>query len=226
MYAPRAPIPRMPWRRRVPSRALKLCAATSHPIGPRYSRPMYPLRPDPALASALRQQYRRRHSRPVVGLSWYSVNSQKDVPALEEWSDFIASFPATFVCLQYGDVASDVEHLRQAADGRLIFDSSLDQLVDIDAFAAQVAAMDAIVTIPNTTAHMGGAVGVPTIVVLDDRFHLSWPKLKAETPWYPSVTMIRRRGRNWQPVLDEVRDQLQSLVHEAMKRAPPSPTRP
>jgi glycosyltransferase involved in cell wall biosynthesis len=167
-----------------------------------------PLRPDPILASSLRRRYREGHNRPVVGLSWHSANPQKDVPSLGEWSRFIATFPATFVCLQYGDVESDVEYLSAAAGGRLIFDSSLDQMVDIDAFAAQVSAMDAIVTIPNTTAHMGGAVGVPTIVVLDDRFHLSWPKFKAETPWYPSALMIRRRARSWGIVLEEARERL------------------
>jgi glycosyltransferase involved in cell wall biosynthesis len=171
-------------------------------------RTYVPLRPDPILASSLRRRYREGHSRPVVGLSWYSANAQKDVPSLGEWSRFVATIPATFVCLQYGNVASDIECLGAAAGGRLIFDCSLDQMVDIDAFAAQVSAMDAIVTIPNTTAHMGGAVGVPTIVVLDDRFHLSWPKLKAETPWYPSALMIRRRARSWGMVLEEARERL------------------
>ena len=54
-------------------------------------------------------------------------------------------------------------------------DATIDQMTDIDGFAAQIAALDAVVTISRTAAHVAGALGIPCIVVRDDKPILAWP---------------------------------------------------
>ncbi|TIQ38860.1 MAG: hypothetical protein E5X61_19395, partial [Mesorhizobium sp.] len=144
-----------------------------------------PLRVDPELVQTFRKRYRSMTDLPLVGLSWGSKSHTKDVPDFPEWARFIAQTQATFVSLQYGQIKPALRRLRNGNDGRLIYDDSVDQMIDMDRFAAQVAALDAVVTISNTAAHLSGALGVPTIFLIDDKFQTAWPVIGDRTPWYP-----------------------------------------
>jgi ADP-heptose:LPS heptosyltransferase len=90
----------------------------------------------------------------------------------------------------------------------------VDSLGDLDRFAAQVASMDAVVTISNTGAHVAGAVGVPTAIILDDKNHLIWPAWGERTGWYPTVRLVRRNARNWPDVLA---DAINTFRHELVR---------
>ncbi|MER9128158.1 hypothetical protein [Mesorhizobium sp. M0768] len=171
-----------------------------------------PLRADPELVEAFRKRYRAMTDLPLVGLSWGSKSHTKDVPDFPEWARFIAQTPATFVSLQYGQIKPALRRLRNGNDARLIFDDSVDQMVDMDRFAAQVAALDAVVTISNTAAHLAGALGVPTVFLIDDNFQTAWPVTGDRTPWYPNGIVIRKEGRPWSLVLDEAGRRLSSIL--------------
>ena len=171
-----------------------------------------PLRADPGLVEAFRRQYRAATDLPLVGLSWGSKSHSKDVPDFPEWARFVAETPATFVSLQYGPIKPALRRLRKGNDARLIHDESVDQMVDMDRFAAQIAALDAVVTISNTAAHLAGALGVPTIFLIDDKFQTAWPVAGDRTPWYPSGVVLHKDGREWPAVLDEARRRLASML--------------
>jgi hypothetical protein len=171
-----------------------------------------PLRADPHLVGEMRGRYRGASGLPLVGLSWGSKSHTKDVPDFPDWARFLAQIPATFVSLQYGKIGPALRRLRNGTDGRLIHDDTVDQLVDMDRFAAQVAALDAVVTVSNTGAHLAGALGVPTVFLIDDKFHTAWPVIGDSTPWYPHGVVIRREGRPWSAVLREAGDRLQTMI--------------
>ncbi|TIM36972.1 MAG: hypothetical protein E5Y61_01380 [Mesorhizobium sp.] len=171
-----------------------------------------PLRADPELVETLRKHYRSMTDQPLVGLSWGSKSHSKDVPDFPEWTRFIGQTQATFVSLQYGQIKPALRRLRDGNDDRLIYDESVDQMVDMDRFAAQVAALDAVVTISNTAAHLSGALGVPTIFLIDDNFQTAWPVTGDRTPWYPKGVVIHKEGRAWSVVLDEVGRRLSSVL--------------
>lgn len=171
-----------------------------------------PLRVDPELVQTFRKRYRSMTDLPLVGLSWGSKSHTKDVPDFPEWARFIAQTQATFVSLQYGQIKPALRRLRNGNDARLIYDDSIDQMVDMDRFAAQVAALDAVVTISNTAAHLSGALGVPTIFLIDDKFQTAWPVIGDRTPWYPKGLVIRKEGRAWPVVLDDVGRRLSSIL--------------
>ncbi|RWO01810.1 hypothetical protein [Mesorhizobium sp.] len=171
-----------------------------------------PLRADPELVETFRKRYRSLTDLPLVGLSWGSKSHSKDVPDFPEWARFIAQTAATFVSLQYGQIKPALRRLRNGNDARLIFDDSVDQMVDMDRFAAQVAALDAVVTISNTAAHLAGALGVPTVFLIDDNFQTAWPVTGDRTPWYPKGIVIRKQGRPWSLVLDEAGRRLSSIL--------------
>ena len=65
----------------------------------------------------------------------------------------------TFVSLQYGEADRDTVALRRDF-GILIADASeIDEFNDLDGLATLIAACDAIVSIDNTTVHLGVALG-------------------------------------------------------------------
>jgi hypothetical protein len=170
------------------------------------------LRPDADLVHNLRKRYRPADSHlPVIGISWTSTNKEKDLPPLEGWAQFLREIPARFISLQYGDVASDLAsfHVLGVAPWS---DPEVDSFADLDAFAAQVASLDAVVTISNTAAHMAGALDIPTVVVLDDKFHLIWPVGENRTPWYPKTVLVRKQARDWNQTFVEVRDRLLKIL--------------
>lgn len=161
-----------------------------------------PLRPDRESVEALRARYRRRaDGMPLIGISWYSLARRKEVPQLEDWAAFLNAVPAMFVSVQYGRIRSDLRDLRAMTGSKILWDKSIDAFNDLDGLAAQLASLDAIVSISNTTVHLAGALGVPTIVIIDDRFRLMWPPMHDASPWYPATTLIRRRNRAWADVM-------------------------
>lgn len=171
-----------------------------------------PLRADPTLTAEFRTGYRTAYGAPLVGISWASKSYSKDLPSLTEWVRLLRSIDATFVSLQYGKVAGDLAKLQRNNPRTIVHDASVDQLVDMDRFAAQVAALDAVLSISNTGAHLAGALAVPSVIIVDDRFRTVWPVIGDTTPWYPQVRLVGKRGRTWDIALQEVRAGLHARI--------------
>ncbi|MDX1483192.1 MAG: hypothetical protein R3229_01820 [Alphaproteobacteria bacterium] len=171
-----------------------------------------PLLPDRALVRAIRDRYRQSGDGPLIGISWGSKNHHKIVPGFADWRKFMCAVPATYVSLQYGNISQALRRLRRNMHHPLIFDDSIDQLQDMDLFAAQVAAMDAVITIPNTCAHLTGALGVPGVLIQGGDFGRKWPVVGEGIPWYPKLQPVRREARQWSAVFDAAGEKLRSAV--------------
>jgi len=170
------------------------------------------LRADPSLVAGFRKRYARQSEQPLIGLSWGSKSYNKDVPSLQEWSAFIRVAPVQFVSLQYGKISADLDELTGGTPARVIVDTSVDQMKDMDRFAAQICALDAVISISNTAAHFSGALGVPAFFLIDDKFHTNWPVVGDKVPWYPRGHLFAKAGREWPVVLEDVRARLPSLA--------------
>jgi ADP-heptose:LPS heptosyltransferase len=170
-----------------------------------------PLRADPALMAKFRARY-RADGRPAVGISWGSTAFAKEVPGLADWRRLLGGLDANFVSLQYGKVDAAIAELQAGLARPIIHDASVDQLADMDRFAAQVASLDAVISISNTGAHLAGALGVPSVIILDDNFRRVWPVTGDKTPWYPSVRLVAKKGRGWPAAMDEVRERVRALL--------------
>ena len=62
----------------------------------------------------------------------------------------------------------------------------------MDRFAAQVAAMDLVISIDNSTAHLAGALGRTTWTLLPAVTDWRWQIQRNDTPWYPSMRLFRQ----------------------------------
>lgn len=173
-----------------------------------------PLLADTATARALRHSYLRGRDVPLIGISWWSSHTGKDLPSLAEWRSLIENIPAQFVSLQYGDVSGEITKLGGGDPDRLIADPGIDQLKDMDRFASQVAALDLVISISNSGAHLAGALGQRMILVRDDLFRRIWPYLSRSVPWYPQTTVIGKDGRPWAEAFTEITEAAKAMLRD------------
>jgi Tfp pilus assembly protein PilF len=164
---------------------------------------------DPLQQAELRARY--SDGRKIVGLAWYTANKKT---GRNRSIDLLLLAPLfalpgiRWVSLQYG-IHDALEKQVAAADAPILVDRELDQLTNIDAFAAQIRAMDLVITIDNSTAHLAGALGVPTWVLLPFAPNWRWQLERSDSPWYSSVRLFRQtREGDWPSVVQQVRDAL------------------
>jgi Tfp pilus assembly protein PilF len=167
---------------------------------------------DAAERARLRASY--EDGRPLIGLAWRTRNAKSGRKRSIDLPVFAPLFDnpgARWISLQYGDHA-DLEAEAHAAEAPLLIDRSVNQLDNIDRFAAQVAAMDLVVTIDNSTAHLAAALGRPTWLLLPSAPDWRWLLGTDRSPWYPSMRIFRQpKLGDWGAVVREVRAALESL---------------
>jgi ADP-heptose:LPS heptosyltransferase len=150
----------------------------------------------------------------LIGISWWSRTKRKDLPEVADWAPLLRWKEAAIVSLQHGDIKHDLEVLQDLAGGRVIQDAEIDQLTDLDGFAAQIAALDAVVSISNTTIDMAGMLGVPTVHLRDDKYSPFWPP-SGPSSWYPGMVFLYRQNRPWSDALAESAIQVEQMVSTA-----------
>lgn len=150
-----------------------------------------------------------------VGLTWTgSLNHQRNRfrrVGLERYADAFAGLQkdVAFYSLQPG-AQHDVEVAKVA--GFDVTDMTREWKT-LDDTAAFVGALDLVITVCTSVAHLSGALGQPTWVLLDANPHWIWQHDRRDSLFYPSAALYRQRTfAEWQPVLDEVAVDLRGLV--------------
>ena len=167
------------------------------------------LKADPVERERFRGDY--FDGRKLIGLAWHTRNQKtgrKRSVDLEKFAPLFALPGIRWISLQYGDF-DDLEQHAAAASAPLLIDRSVDQLTNIDRFAAQVAAMDHVITIDNSTAHLAGALGLPVWLLAPLAADWRWLEKRPESPWYPTLRIFRQpKIGDWETVVESVRSEL------------------
>jgi len=179
---------------------------------------------DPARRDALRAKYQSlRPGARVVGISWRSRRGDEfdrlKSQELLAWAPILATPDVLFVNLQYGDCGEELAQARAQLGVEILADAEIDPLKDMDGFAAQVAAMDLVISVSNTTVHTAGGQGVPVWVLLrEGRGRIwYWFRDRFDSPWYPSARLMRQKtSGDWQPVIDGCASELKTLVEQPL----------
>jgi len=176
------------------------------------------LRPDPALQAAWRERVATLAGPLTVGLSWRGGRDPRSGAArsvaLQEWLPILRSTGATFVNVQYGDHAAEIESVEREHRVRLHTLEGIDALRNVDEFVALLSVLDLVISIDNSTVFMAAAVGTRVWALLPSSGEWRWLKERSTSPWYGAATLFRQRGRGlpaWRDLLAEVGRRLQQV---------------
>jgi len=153
---------------------------------------------DETRATALRAQYLATDDPAplLVGLSWTPLDARKFPDRVAPWSDWAPLFAVPgirFVSVQPGPVEADLNRLKTELGVDVIRDSEIDaNASDLDGRAAQVAAMDMVITIDGLIAHLAGALAVPGIVLLPFTPDWRWGLSGTRSVWHPCLRLARQ----------------------------------
>jgi Tfp pilus assembly protein PilF len=173
------------------------------------------LEADPARVEALRARYAALGPGPKIGIAWRSVArgegprnkrfSARKSTALADWGPVLLAGEACFVNLQYGEVAEDLAEVERRFAVRVFDDERVDQMASLDDFAAQIAALDLVVSASNTAVHMAGALGQEVWTIVPFVPDWRWQMGREDTLWYPRMRLFRQPAPgDWASVLARV----------------------
>lgn len=149
-----------------------------------------------------------------VGIAWsgnalHTDDRMRSMPLL---SLVMYALPpnADYYCLQKGIGDADRTVLRATPAVNCLDDI----LQTFDDTAALIEHMDVVVSIDTSIAHLAGALGRPTWILLARRSDWRWLLERSDTPWYASVRLFRQRDwRDWSKPLQDVELALNATLH-------------
>jgi Flp pilus assembly protein TadD len=172
------------------------------------------LRADDAKRDRCRARYGR--DKLNVGIAWHTIRNE---PTAQRRFKLQALLPilrvpgARFISVQYGDHRQEIATLKAETGIELLQDPEIDQLESLDDFAAQLAALDLVVSIDSIIAHMTGALGLPGWILLPQPPEWRWLIDGEACPWWPSLRLFRQKiwGR-WVGAIAEVEQALRARI--------------
>lgn len=162
-----------------------------------------------------RSQYAKLGKGLKVGISWRGgkrVDPAKRSIALNRWLPILQTKNCVFIDIQYGDT-QDERSILEAEHGIIVHRfEQCNPLQDQDEFAAQLVALDLIISVSNATVHIAGALGQTTWGLIPYVPSWRWGFMKKKSPWYNNLTLYRQPEHgDWQGMITAVADKLRKL---------------
>ena len=147
-----------------------------------------------------------------IGLTWQGSGSQnpdrRSVP-FEQLLPLLEQERTMFFSLQLGDASHDPA--RADAENKLADLSPL--MDDFASTAALIEQLDLVITIDTAVAHLAGALGKPTWLLLSAAPDWRWMLGRSDSPWYPSMRLFRQtKLGDWSDPLAKLRAELARTV--------------
>ncbi|MCK6442369.1 tetratricopeptide repeat-containing glycosyltransferase family protein [Elstera cyanobacteriorum] len=152
----------------------------------------------------------------AIGLVWAGnpnhVNDRQRSIPMNDLLSLTQVSGCSFYSLQYGTS----EKVKRSLARVQVVDLAT-TFTDFADTAAAIQALDLVITVDTSVAHLAGALGKPVWILLPFVPDWRWMLNRSDSPWYPSARLFRqpRRG-DWASVLKEVK---QALVEFRDQRA-------
>lgn len=178
------------------------------------------LRHDPEQAAALRQELLAASNgkRFLVGFSWTSnnpyVGDEKTVP-LDQLLNALDLPGVGLVNLQYGGHARAIAEASAQTGVPVLEAAGIDRTNDLAGMCDLEAALDMVVCIGHTTAHLAGGLGVPNLVLVPSSPFAHWLGSGDACVWYPNSRIIRQKPEergDWRGALAKAAEYLALTV--------------
>jgi tetratricopeptide (TPR) repeat protein len=150
-------------------------------------------------------------TRPRVGLAWSgNPRNSNDPRRRVDLARWIRHLPDEYeyVCLQNEIRDADRQTL-QSCPNIINVESHLKNFTDT---AALLETLDLVISVDTSLAHLSGAMGRKTWVLLSFVADWRWLVDRTDSPWYPTATLYRQPvAGDWDSVLAEVKKDLLAL---------------
>lgn len=151
----------------------------------------------------------------IIGLSWRSSNKKigfdKSI-SLRELLPILSLKESRFINLQYGETKLEQDDLRISNNIALETIEGLNLYDDVEGVLSAIASCDIVVTTSNTTAHLAGALGKETLLLLPKivgKFWY-WHDLNGKSLWYPSIRVFRQEKQgDWTGPVNDAKEYLE-----------------
>lgn len=146
--------------------------------------------------------------RPLVGLVWRGgKQNSNDHNRSMELLEIVTSVPPKYdlVSLQKDIFSEDKRSLSSLAN----IQQFGDELVNFLDTAALIQQLEVIITVDTSVAHLAGAMGKPTCLLVPYLPDFRWLLGRKDSPWYPNVKIFRQTNtRSWDAPLSKIREYL------------------
>lgn len=151
------------------------------------------------------------------GVAWRSSNSKigKDKSILlSSFNDIFKVDGYEFINLQYGNTQEEIKDLEKNYGVKLITTDNVDLFEDIDGLLSLIESCDVIVTTSNVTAHLAGALGKTTFLLVPYSAGRIWYWHEELTSsWYPSVSLYSQdQNFKWNSAIKEIASVLKNEI--------------
>ncbi len=140
--------------------------------------------------------------RPRAGIAWagnpeHSRDRFRSMP-LSAFEPLLAMNAIEWISLQKGGPAAEVAMLPPGCQLRDLTAESRN-FADLAALTAE---LDVVLTVDTSIVHLAGALGVPTLLLLDTGHDWRWLQERTDSIWYPGVRVLRQPVRgDWTSVI-------------------------
>jgi tetratricopeptide (TPR) repeat protein/ADP-heptose:LPS heptosyltransferase len=142
-----------------------------------------------------------------IGISWNSQAKKTGKNRSIKLKNLISKFRnknIQYINLQYGDYAEEIAEVKEKYETE-IYTSKIDIFNDMNALAVLIDNCDIIISIDNVTAHLSGAMGKDTRVLLPRVADWRWHLDDKNSAWYSSVKLYRQIiDGDWNVVLEDI----------------------
>lgn len=154
-----------------------------------------------------------------IGVAWRSEHPVVGFSKSIELKALRKSFGRASVLavdLQYHELPSGSNEFASLF-GNCGFVPDVDLRSDVESVIAIASCCDLVITVSNAVAHLAGATGVPTILMLRAAGDWRWTDQDGRSLWYPSVRICRQKhSGDWSECFALVEDEINALVAEAL----------
>lgn len=168
----------------------------------------------------LNQQLRKRKSTNnnfLCGISWKSANEKigenKSLPLLK-LEKVLSNQGCSFVNLQYGEVSKEITEVKSQLGVEINQVDGVDLFEDIDGLLSIINACDIVVTTSNVTAHLAGAIGKKTLLLVPYTQGRIWYWHDDEVSiWYPSIKQyFQDVDLSWDNAINKIAAELEQEI--------------
>jgi tetratricopeptide (TPR) repeat protein len=151
-----------------------------------------------------------------VGVVWAGnpdhVNDSRRSVSLPMLGPLFAVRGVSFASLQFGPRAADLKKLKKSKAKHSIDDLS-PEFGDYVETAGAVSALDLVITVDTSVAHLAGALGKPIWVPLPWVTDWRWLLGREDNPWYPTMRLFRqKRGEDMADIIARMAQELKAVA--------------